>query len=153
MLMLFSLEMRGPVELRLFSETIRGILLLLHINISHMWHLSRWLKAEAIAMKEGLSLTNSIGCNVVLAESDAMEVIQACDGEEAWWGESAAIYADCVDIAVTIRSVFYLHCMREANKVAHSLARKSFSKKIYCNWVDEPPDFILDELLNDVIKV
>jgi hypothetical protein len=47
--------------------------------------------AEEIAMKEGMGLANSIGCNVVLAESDAMEVIQACDGEEAWWGESVAI--------------------------------------------------------------
>jgi ribonuclease HI len=109
--------------------------------------------AEAMAMKEGLGLANSMGCNVVLAESDAMEVIQACDGEEAWWGESAAIYADCVDLAVTIGSVSYLHCMREANKVAHSLARESFSRKILCNWVDEPPDFILDELLNDVTEL
>jgi hypothetical protein len=43
--------------------------------------------------------------------------------------------------------------MREANKVAHLLARESFSRKILCNWVDEPPDFILDELLNDVTEL
>jgi hypothetical protein len=43
--------------------------------------------------------------------------------------------------------------MREANKVAHSLARECFSRKILCNWVDERPDFILDELLNNVTEL
>jgi ribonuclease HI len=122
-------------------------------SCKYLPHVASSEMAEAIAMKGGLGLANSIGCNVVLAESDAMEVIQACDGEEAWWGESAAIYADCVDIAVTIGSVSYLHCMRKANKVTHSLARESFSRKILCNWVDELPDFILDELLNDVTEL
>jgi hypothetical protein len=141
--------MRGPVEL--FSETIRGNFIA--ASCRYLPHVASSEMAEAIAMKEGLSLANSIGCNVVLAESYAMEVIQACDGEEAWWGESAAIYADYVDIAVIIGSVSYLHCMRKANKVAHSLVRENFSKKIYCNWVHEPPDFILDELLNDITEL
>jgi hypothetical protein len=63
-----------------------------------------------------------------------MEVIQACDREEAWWGESTAIYVDCIDIAASIGNVSFHHFIREANKVAHSLARESFSKKIFCNF-------------------
>jgi hypothetical protein len=37
--------------------------------------------------------------------------------------------------------------------VRHSLARFSFSNKSDCNWVDEPPSVILDELLNDVTVI
>jgi hypothetical protein len=64
--------------------------------------------AEAIAMKEGLSLANSIGCNWVLAELDSLEVVQACDGEDSWWVETAAIYADCVDIVFSIKNIFLI---------------------------------------------
>jgi hypothetical protein len=77
-------------------------------SCKYLPHVASSEMAEAIAMKVGLGLANSIGCNVVLVESDAMEVIQTCDGEEAWWGESANIYADCVDTTVSIGSVSYL---------------------------------------------
>jgi ribonuclease HI len=107
--------------------------------------------AEALAMKEGLKLAVFLGCNNVIAESDSSEVIEACSGEEAWWNDSAATYADCLDVAMTIGTVTFSHCLREANKVAHSLARFSFSNKSDCNWVDEPPSIIMDELLNDVM--
>lgn len=58
--------------------------------------------AEAVAMKEGLALANLFGCNDVVAESDSLEVIEACSGQEAWWGDSSAVFADCVDLAAQI---------------------------------------------------
>nr|XP_051221482.1 uncharacterized protein LOC127339703 [Lolium perenne] len=58
--------------------------------------------AEAHAMKEGLSLAVTLGCNNVIAESDSIDVIQACTGADSWWSESSAIFADCVDMAVSI---------------------------------------------------
>jgi hypothetical protein len=36
--------------------------------------------AEAMAMKEGLLLTTSTGCNAIIAESDSSETIDACTG-------------------------------------------------------------------------
>jgi ribonuclease HI len=105
---------------------------------------------ETLAMKEGLMLAVLLGCNNVQAESDSTDVIEACSGEEAWWNDSAATYVNCLDMAITIGTITFTHCLREANKVAHSLARFSFSNKSDCIWVDEPPNGILDELLNDV---
>jgi hypothetical protein len=104
--------------------------------------------AEAMAMREGLALANTTGSSWILAES--MEVIQSCVGQDNWWGDSAAIYADCVDMSVSIGNVSFRHSFREANKVAHVLARESFCNKLTCNWVEEPPGFLLDDLLNDV---
>jgi hypothetical protein len=79
-----------------------------------------------------------------------METIQACTGEHTWWNESAAIFADCVDLASLIDLVSFKHCPREVNEVAHELARSSFSNKLSSSWFEEPPDFIISRIVNDV---
>jgi hypothetical protein len=53
---------------------------------------------EAMAMREGSSLANTMGCNQIIAESDAMEIIEACTGEQVLWSDSSAIFAGCVDM-------------------------------------------------------
>jgi hypothetical protein len=49
--------------------------------------------------------------------------------------------------------VSFSHVKREANKVAHVLAKECFLNNLSCNWVDEPPRFILGKIPNDVIYV
>ena len=44
--------------------------------------------AEPRAMKEGLALANRLGVSVVVAESDSLETVEACTGDETWWNES-----------------------------------------------------------------
>jgi ribonuclease HI len=78
--------------------------------------------AEAIAMREGLILANHLGCSNVQAESDSMEIIEACTWEETWWGESATIYAECVDLVILIGGVQFHHCLREANEIVHEFS-------------------------------
>jgi ribonuclease HI len=107
--------------------------------------------AEALAMKEGLTLAARLGCNSIIAESDSLVTVEACSGKETWWTSPAAIYADCVDIASTIGSVSFIRCPREANQVAHEIAKSSFLNKLSYNWDDEPPSFILDRIIHDVI--
>jgi ribonuclease HI len=109
--------------------------------------------AEAMAMREGLSLATRLGCSNVLMESDSTETVDACSGDEPWWGESSAIFADCVDLAALVGNVSFKHCPREANEAAHELARVCFSSISSCNWVDEPPSFLLEKLINDVIEL
>jgi hypothetical protein len=53
-------------------------------------------------------------------------------------------------MAVNIGEEVFCHGLRQVNKVDHELAKDCFSRKISCNWTDEPPRFILDKLLNDV---
>jgi hypothetical protein len=78
--------------------------------------------AEAIAMRERLILVNHLGCSNVLAESNSMEIIEACTWEETWWGKSAAIYAECVDLVILIGGVQFQHCLREAGEIAHEFS-------------------------------
>jgi hypothetical protein len=61
--------------------------------------------SEALATREGLSLANRFGCSNVIKESYSMATVDACSGNEAWWGESSAIFADCIDLATLIDKV------------------------------------------------
>jgi ribonuclease HI len=117
------------------------------------------MMVEAIAMCEGLSLANRMGisyrmgCNNVVAESDSTKVIQACTGKQSWWNESAAIFADCVDLASNLDTISFKHCTREANEVAHELDRFCFINTSSCTWDGDPPRFLLDKLVSDVTEL
>lgn len=77
-------------------------------------------------------------------------MINFCTGQSQWWDAAASIFADCVDLASLIGKVKFKHCYRSANFVAHELASYSFCNKYSSSWVDDPPDCIVDKLLNDV---
>jgi ribonuclease HI len=106
--------------------------------------------AEALAMQDGLELATKLGCNRVQAESDSTEVIEACNSGYRWWSEESAVFADCVDLSSSIGEVSFKHCLREANGVAHVLARVAFESSSSGLWEGEPPNFIVSHLVNDV---
>jgi hypothetical protein len=54
---------------------------------------------------------------------------------------------------VLIGNASFKHCPREANEVAHVLARECFASKLFCNWVDEPTGFLMEKLINDVTEL
>jgi ribonuclease HI len=99
--------------------------------------------AEALAMLHGLNLANSLGYTAIEAESDSLEVIHLCAGEARIWNEATAIYADIMAKAGLIAKVEFTYCRREINTVAHGLARDCFNSRISCNWVEEPPSFLV----------
>jgi hypothetical protein len=108
--------------------------------------------ANTMAMREGLALANRLGCNNVLMESDSIETVEACSGDEAWWGENSAIYIDYADLVALVGNATFKYCPREANEAAHELARFCSSSRS-CNWVDEHPSFLLEKLINDVTEL
>jgi hypothetical protein len=117
---------------------------------SFLLHVASPVMAEAIGMREGLMLIERMGSHNVIAESDSMEVINACKEDQRWWSESAAILADCVDLVSNIGNVSFGHCLREANEVAHELAAFSFSTKSSFSSDAKAPNFIVSHLINDV---
>ena len=70
-------------------------------------------------------------------------------GDQSWWDEATAIYAEYIDLATSIDNVRFMHSPREANGPAHELARDSFLNKSSCNWVNDLPSFIPQSLVND----
>jgi ribonuclease HI len=106
--------------------------------------------AEALALKDGLQLTEVLGCIPAVVESDCLEIVNAFNDNNELWSPYAAILADCLHQAQAITRVTVRHCSREANEVAHSLAKHCYSNNLCCNWDDDPPSFLLDRLSHDV---
>jgi hypothetical protein len=53
-------------------------------------HVESVATAEAMAMRNEMELAVSLGCNRVEAECDALDVINACSGEEMWWSSAVS---------------------------------------------------------------
>ena len=83
--------------------------------------------AEEITLKEGLSMTVRLGCDSIIVALDSMEtIINACFGEDMWWSDLAAIFADYVDLISSIGNISFKHHWRKTNKVVHELVRVCF---------------------------
>ncbi|KAK1692059.1 hypothetical protein QYE76_008756 [Lolium multiflorum] len=76
-----------------------------------------WLRLRAPAPRS---------CQV---EADALEVIQACNGDVDINSPYSAILADYFQKASEMEEIAFLHRHREANQVAHELARLAYSSR------------------------
>jgi ribonuclease HI len=124
----------------------------IYINTaSSIPHVSSPAMAEALAMLHGLLFAHSLGFQDIVEESDSLEVINMCSVQDRIWNDATAISSEIMTCAGATGRVEFNHCGRDLNKVAYSLARECFTSRINCNWVDEPPSFILDRLVDDVM--
>jgi hypothetical protein len=65
------------------------------------------------------------------------------------WGPYTAVMMDCFQISQIIGSISFHFCPREANKVAHNLARLSFdSDTIY--WDGDLLSSVMQDVLKDI---
>jgi ribonuclease HI len=109
------------------------------------------LSAETLALKNGIMLAQSVGCNRLICCSDNLFVIEAMKGGFSS-GAAAAILDDCYHLATEFSKIQFEHNYREANKVAHELARRA-RNGVQQVWLDEPPEFIVPLLVKDVTLV
>jgi ribonuclease HI len=106
--------------------------------------------AEMTAIRNGLYLAERIGCNKVIIESDSSFVAEAVQQPDTYVGSDVAMVLECKQLAMDFASVSYTQCPREANEVAHSLAKNSFSEKSSLFWESVIPDFISHSIVNDM---
>ena len=67
-------------------------------------------------------------------------------------GTAAAVFYDCYHLATEFPKIVFEHSHREANVVAHELARVARGSNEQV-WLDDPPVFIRPSLLADVTLV
>ena len=100
---------------------------------------------EAVAMRDGLMLANSMGFHDVEAESDSLEVINFCTGPNSMVG------CGCSNIrATSIGKVKFIHGFSAANAVTHELARYRITNKNSVSWLNDPPGWLISTLVHDV---
>jgi hypothetical protein len=81
-----------------------------------------------------------------------MEVVDTMKNGAISHGVAAAIFYDCYHFACDFIKISFEHVPREANVVAHDLARAARSSPLSV-WMEDAPDFILSFLLDDVTVV
>jgi hypothetical protein len=79
-----------------------------------------------------------------------MEVVEAMQNGGFSATVGAPFFDECWLLCTEFNSISVEFCYREANFVAHNLARNSLVCKLSCNWHSEPPGFIMEPLVNDV---
>jgi len=79
-----------------------------------------------------------------------MEVVEIMGNGGFTANSAAATYDECNIAWSGFEEISIEHLSREANQVAHELARQAMLTKE--NWIrdDDPPSFIVDFLANDV---
>lgn len=95
--------------------------------------------AESLAMLKGIELLKRLGCSEVTVESDCLELINACTGVTELFGPSSATLAEIFAKVQHIAGISFQHCKRDANLVAHNLAKHSYESKSVIFWDDVPP--------------
>ena len=98
--------------------------------------------AEAYALKEGLMLAQHIGGNRLIVRSDCMKVVEIISNGGFTANSAAAIYDECNIIWSGFEEISFEHLSREANQVAHELARHAMFRKENCMWDDDPPSLL-----------
>ncbi|KAI4980504.1 hypothetical protein ZWY2020_020989 [Hordeum vulgare] len=115
-------------------------------------HCADVLMVEALALKFGLTLAQKAGCNRLIINSNNLEVIETMKDGGRSAGAAAAIFDDCFHYACDFVATRFEQCNKEANKVAHELARLArFSQS--SNWFEEPPIEIVTLLINNVLII
>jgi ribonuclease HI len=105
---------------------------------------------EAYALKEGLLLAQHVGENRIIIQSDCLEVVETMKDGGFSANSAAAIYDECITIWSGFQEISIQHCSRDANCVAHELARRARQSKQDCIRDDEPSSFIYEFVLRDV---
>lgn len=103
-------------------------------------------EGEAMGLHEALSWIKNLGFQRVVVEMDSKLVVDGIASRDVVWTELGSILSSCRRILDNNHLITVRFIRRDANEVAHRLARaaKDFPSP-HC-WV-EPPDFV-DGLLN-----
>ena len=108
-----------------------------------IFHLVDAPMAEAYALKEGLMLAQHIGGNRLIVQSDCMEVVEIMGNGGFMANSAVAIYDECNIAWSGFEEISIEHLSREANQVAHELARQAMLTKENCIWDDDPLALLL----------
>ena len=81
---------------------------------------------EALAIRRAIRFAIQTSFNCVIIESDSLSVVKAILDSTESSCHFGNIIEDVKSLSKTMRSCDFLHTKREANQVAHTLARNAF---------------------------
>jgi ribonuclease HI len=116
-------------------------------NFSH--YSSSPAEAEALGLLEAIKFSIDSGMNLVIFESDSKIVIDVVNSDSVPQNELGDIVHRCKDLLATHNGYVVRHVRRQANKVAHTIARAALSYPSPHIFSDVP-DYLYSLLLNEM---
>ncbi|KAB2597611.1 hypothetical protein D8674_000531 [Pyrus ussuriensis x Pyrus communis] len=98
------------------------------------------LQVEAMAVREGLVWVVNRGFQNTNVRAICFKL---------WMCQEITI--DIKALLSTITEVTITHTLRQANGVAHRLARLGLSLSQVCDWYDSPPNLVVDLLVEEIL--
>ena len=98
----------------------------------YIHHLVDAPKAEAFALKDGLMLAQQTGGNRIIVQSDCTEVTEIMSNGAFTANSAVAIYDECNIVWMGFQKISIEHVSRDANQVAHALARQAMISNENC---------------------
>jgi ribonuclease HI len=109
------------------------------------------LLAKCMAAYSALNFYKDMGFFKIICEGGSLQVVKAiCDPSSPYVKIGHFVDAIRKD-ASDFTSFSWAHCCREANVVAHQLAREASSKCLSYSWIEEMPIFISDASFRDLL--
>lgn len=109
------------------------------------------LEAEGVGVREALSwlLMRGVNCEVVV-ETDSLLTASAINGFKEYRLEFGNVVAECKSILQQTPWISVAHIRKQANQVAHSLARVPCLENC-CNIFSSPPTHLAEKLMYDIL--
>ncbi|KAI5006083.1 hypothetical protein ZWY2020_033326 [Hordeum vulgare] len=109
-------------------------------------HVSSADSAEITAIYRRVLLASNIGCTKVTLESDSMNGLAAMESPEVYMGPDVTKITEATILSLKFPEISFIHCNRDANLVAHSLAKYYSNTHLSQSWEGHSPDFILPHI-------
>lgn len=106
--------------------------------------------AEAFALKGKLLLAQHVRCNLLIVQSDCIEVVETMTNGDYLTNSGATMYDECNIVWSGFRRSPLNIAAGKANQTTpHERAWRGIQTKNNCIWDNEPP--ILEFMMNNVI--
>lgn len=105
-------------------------------------------EAESIGVRESLSWIMQRGDANVLIELDSLLAVRALQQQKVYLQEVGHVVNECVTLLQSMSGTVVTHIRKQANKVAHSLARIPCELNSFIVFLS-PPSILLETLVSD----
>ena len=106
---------------------------------------------EALAIRRAIRFAIETSFNCVIIESDSLSVVKTIQDTAESTCHIGNIIEDVKLLSKTMKSCEFHHAKREANQVAHTLARNAIKVVLELVWIEEIPRCVSDVIQLDAV--
>ena len=106
---------------------------------------------EALAIRRAIRFAIETRFNCVIIESDSLLVVKTVQDTDEITCHIGSIIDDVKHLSKAMKSCEFHHTKREANQVAHTLARNAIHVDTEMAWLEEIPPCVFDVIRMDAV--